>query len=397
MKKLLLAVALIISTTKAQQFPLHIEAYEQNSKTLTGTLKPLQNVYVLATGTSVGSMTDVAGKTTLTFAQIQKATPLLLEATATDMEVVNIRDLRDVALGRFAPVKIYMAPKGRVDFERAELIHMSTAALTKTHDAYIARLRQGGAEAQAAIDELKEKTSLVIQDREQAERILNEQLEATKRRLPEFAEELARVNLDFASQMYRDAYACFKRGEIDSAIVILDEAKLDAAAAIAVAQMDSIDTQIAMLDTANAQSVRTLKIQVQSSILHAQAMLGLGDTASTIQRLLAISQIAQRRLPDAVETQQVFEMVARLYQITENSDSALWAQGIAVETIAKIPLSSPAQKQEAYLAFARSCLEAKLWLPAWCYAMRAESSGQEERSFRIYAVANWYLYRFCGR
>jgi hypothetical protein len=82
---------------------------------------------------------------------------------------------------------------------------------------------------------------------------------------------------------------------------------------------------------------------------------------------------------------------------TKKPDSALWAQRIAVETIAKIPSSTPAQKQKAYLTFAQSCLNAKLWLPAWYYAMRAESNGLEKRSFLIDAVMHLYLYRFWGQ
>lgn len=78
------------------------------------------------------------------------------------------------------------------------------------------------------------------------------------------------------------------------------------------------------------------------------------------------------------------------YQSTGHLDSTLWAQRIAVETVAKIPSSTPAQKQEAYLAFARACLEAKRWLLAWYYAMRAESIGQARRSRLIDVVTHLY-------
>ena len=58
--------------------------------------------------------------------------------------------------------------------------------------------------------------------------MLKSKLEELEKQLPEFALELASVNLDFASELYLEAFEEYKKGNIAKAIAVLDEAKLDA-------------------------------------------------------------------------------------------------------------------------------------------------------------------------
>jgi tetratricopeptide (TPR) repeat protein len=153
------------------------------------------------------------------------------------------------------------------------------------------------ADTKKAIEEIRERTNRVIADRFEAEKVLREQLEATKRRLPEFAEELARVNLDFASEMYKKAYAFFKAGDIDKAIETLDEAVLDEQARIAMEQLDSLDNAMSLLDSAMAMTesqllelIKTYSLKARSHHDQHENKLAMQDYHTAIALLVRVKR-----------------------------------------------------------------------------------------------------------
>jgi len=118
---------------------------------------------------------------------------------------------------------------------------------------------------------LEDKLGKTIADRFEAEQLLNEQLVATKKRLPAFAKELALVNLDFASDMYRKAYEFFKQGEIEKAIETLDEAVLDKEAVSAFADLEILKKDINELDSIRMIERQILDTTIASIVLKSEA------------------------------------------------------------------------------------------------------------------------------
>lgn len=280
----LFGVLFLVSTwTYAQQVILRGQIFIHNSKYNTGTIKYVEKASVSA---SFGGFdnTDDRGQFTLEFVGYCEGTSVRVRVEKFNLEVVNGRDLRDVVVGRKERLKVYMAEKGHIDQAKTELEGISLQAMNARYEALILQLRQGGEQSQQIISELARKFNLEIKDRQEAEDILKNQLEATQKRIPEIALRLARVNLDFASEMYKEAYEYFKKGEIEKAIEALDEDILDV-------RRDSLVNLIQrgrniknMLDSAKDYERERLNQIIKGRLLKAktQAERGAYETALSI-------------------------------------------------------------------------------------------------------------------
>jgi tetratricopeptide (TPR) repeat protein len=209
-----------------QQIELTGSVSLHNSKYQTGEIVYVDNVYITAPFTKP-SNTDDNGSFSLDFVGLDSGTSIDVQAEKSGLEVVNSYDLQQVVLGRKLPLRIYLIDKGRLAEAQTELYQISKEALYKRKDAMIARLRQDKTESDKALRELSDYFGHEVTDRYEAEKELIARIGELERRLPEFAQTLARQNLDFASAYYIKAYEQFKAGEIENAIRILDSAKLD--------------------------------------------------------------------------------------------------------------------------------------------------------------------------
>ena len=224
----------------AQSIPLSGQVSMHNSQTKTGTIQYIENAEVSA-AYAASRATDVEGKFELIFSGAKKGTLVALSVSKPDLEVVNERDLKNVILGRKAYLKVYLAPKGELAQAQTELYAISLKAVTAKHDALIVELRKGGEEAKEAMARLEAQLNREIEHRFEAEDILREQLDAIKKRLPETTKALAQVNLDFASDLYKEAYGLFQKGEVDVAIKKLNETELEEKAQQSIANIENID------------------------------------------------------------------------------------------------------------------------------------------------------------
>ena len=93
----------------------------------------------------------------------------------------------------------------------------------------IARLRGEKAQSEVAMKELQKRFGQELKDRFAAEDLLRKKVEEQQRQLPKFAMELAKKNLDNASELYIQAYELFKEGKILEVITLLDQEKLKGA------------------------------------------------------------------------------------------------------------------------------------------------------------------------
>lgn len=222
----LILVAALGCFSFSQQIKLNGQLSIHNSKYNTGKIEYVKDVYITAPFAKPATSDD-NGQFELEFVGIDAGTPVKVQVEKEGLEVVNDYELQRVVLGRIVPLQIYLTTKGQLAIAQTELYKISKAALLAQKDALIKRLHSNEAISKAAIAELKERLGRMISDRYEAEQLLNDKVEEMEKRLPEFAQSLAVQNLDFASELYIEAYEQFKKGNVEKVIQILDDAKLD--------------------------------------------------------------------------------------------------------------------------------------------------------------------------
>ena len=224
----------------AQEIILKGRISIHNSKYKTGAIEYVQDAYINAD--SAGStQTDLNGKFRLIFQSVTPGDEVVLTVEKDQLEVVNRREVLNIILGRIAPIKIYLAPKGQLAKAQTELYEISLAMVTARYNALIKELREGGIKSEAVIKQLEKQLNREIEHRFAAEEILHKQLEEIKKRLPETVKKLAIINLDFASDTYRQAYEYYKSGEIDQAIALLNEAPLITKTSAALSRLEQTE------------------------------------------------------------------------------------------------------------------------------------------------------------
>lgn len=220
----------------SQQIKLNGQISIHNSKYNTGKIEYVKLASVTAPF-SKPATSDDNGQFELEFVGIAAGTSVKVQVEKDGLEIVNDYDLQRVILGRQLPLQIYLTAKGQLAIAQTELYNISKTALFAQKDTLIARLRANETESKAAMAELQERFGRAIADRYEAEQLLNDKVEEIEKRLPEFAQNLAAQNLDFASDLYIDAYEEFKKGNIEKVIEILGSSKLDQSYRVTIKQI----------------------------------------------------------------------------------------------------------------------------------------------------------------
>jgi hypothetical protein len=291
-----LLFCLLCCTAYTQQTTLRGEIYIHNSRYNTGTLEKVSNAFVTAPYGGANN-TDSEGRFELVFSGVNSGATVAIKVEKEGYEVVNKKELLEVVIGRVLPLKIFLAPRGEITKAQVALYNISVEALTVRHNQIIAQLKSEATESQAAIKKLETQLNRTIADRFEAEEILNQQLEATRQRLPQFAKQLATVNLDFATDMYREAYGFLKAGEIEKAIEALDEAVLDREAAVALARIIQYREDIKNLDTAYLYKEAELKEMLKHTVFNARILQEMGEEAEALSSLNDLAALLYRLTP----------------------------------------------------------------------------------------------------
>ncbi|GJM31789.1 MAG: hypothetical protein DHS20C18_07900 [Saprospiraceae bacterium] len=304
---------LLFFAGRSQQITLRGQVSIHNSQFRTGQIEYVKNAFVSAPFTTPDD-TDDLGLFHLEFVGLDAGTSVKLDLEKVGLEVINQRDLQDVIIGRKNPLKVFMAPKGELAKAQTELYQVSINALTASHDQMILRLRQEGDESKAALAEVAQKLKRSVADRFEAEKLLQEQLETIKKQLPEFAQELSIVNLDFATEMYQKAYTFFKVGEIEKAISILDETQLDLDAAVALENITQIDKDITSLEAAKINEQERLDQLIESYQLKATSFRLLFQFRKAINVYKKVIVLLEKSQPEGIALPRAHREIAILYR-----------------------------------------------------------------------------------
>lgn len=272
--KTLFTYLLFLTSTScclAQQINLTGQISIHNSRYETGEIEYVQNAFIEAPFAG-STNSDSEGLFRLIFQGIAAGETIRLAVEKAGLEIVNRKDLSEVVLGRLQPLQIYLAPKGKLAQAQVELFNISKSALLRRHNAQIALLRQANAQSDSLIQELQQKLNTEIANRFEAEELLNQQLLDVQRRLPEMAKKLSQVNLDFVSDMYREAYEYLRIGEVELAIETLDEAVLDEEARLIIERITIAQAGLDSLELAEEINLAALDTLVRSQVLQARIL-----------------------------------------------------------------------------------------------------------------------------
>ena len=315
---------LAFPAAQAQRITLEGRVSILNSEYHTGKIEYVEGALVSAPYATTEA-TNKKGIFKLEFAAVDGGNSVTVTAEKAGLEVANPAALQSVAIGRENPLLIFLAEKGQLKQAQSELLNSCRLALTARHQALIARLRREGVESRAAILELQKQFNREITGPFEGEQLLNEQREELASRLPERAEELARVNLDFASSSYRPAFEHFKLGEIEQAIETLDEAALEMQADAALASLQEWAKKGKSQQAAKEKE--SLQQVVDSYLLKAQAWLLLfhyQDALSLHQK--AASLLEKAGGEEDIELAEAYAAVALNYLLLGEDRNALHYQ-----------------------------------------------------------------------
>lgn len=260
-----------------------------NSKYDSGKTAYLANAEVEEVlGRSQATLTLSDGSFRLHLVGVRLRSGFQFSVTKESYEVVNTGQLTAIA-GQLAPVRIYMAPRGRITENKRRFYNIGKTASERALDRKIAEKRL---ELKALRTDQKGNGLKIVQMELEIADLQNRYDNISQNAL-ELAERFAKINLDDASELYQRAFRQFQNGHIDSALVVLDEVDWSA-------RVDSILME----------EVRLLgfwkRIQFNDSIITIRR-----DSLAAALRLKSMSESGLRQYSDALRTE---EMLLSLYE-----------------------------------------------------------------------------------
>ena len=307
--RLLVCFLLITATTAAQQVTLKGLVSIHNSKYNTGKIEYVPDAYITAPFTKPVN-SDVVGNFSLEFVGIDPGTAVTLTVEKSGLEVVNSYDLDKVIIQRNDPINIYLATKGQLAAAQTELYNISRKALFARKDALIAKLQNDDKEV---LKELEAFFGYEVVDKYQAVSGVIERIDALEKRLPEFAQKLARQNLDVASDLYIEAYEYFLQGEIEKVIGVLDEQTLQASYQTAINDRKKSQALDAAAKKLEQSAIDEFYQILESYELKANAYYLIFDYKNAIANFQAMERIYKEQNLDPLGHAKVLDELATSY------------------------------------------------------------------------------------
>ncbi len=307
----------------AQQIKLNGQITLHNSRYQTGSLKYVESAQVSASFTPPAS-SDIRGFFQLNFVGLEAGTNVELQVEKNKLEVVNQRELFNVTLGRKDTVRIFMSPLGELAQAQTEFYQVSLQALFKERDRLIKQLYGSQQERDNVIAKLQTNLQIEIADAEEAERVLQEQIEVLQKQLPEMATKLARVNLDYSSAIYRQAYEAFKVGNIAVASSILDREELNSAYQSALNTIKKGKELVELGESLLAEGNLQIQEIIESYWLKANSQRLLfqeGQSVRTIERIVEILEENQEVFADRLALAKIY--LGGAYVSIEEADKGI--------------------------------------------------------------------------
>lgn len=306
----------------AQQVALHGIVTEFNSKFETGKTVYITNAQVeeeYQRCTPTTTRTD--GSFDLVLVGIRERKGFKFQVWKSGYEVVNSDQLHAIA-GQKDAVRIFMAPRGKIDANRRSYYKIGYAASEKALNQKIEEKRR----ELHKINEINANNQVEINRLQQEISELYQRFNTLDQSAQELAQRFSRVNLDDASELYQQAFRHFQNGFIDSALQVLDSvnwaARVDSILAEE-AKLFALQQVIAFNDSVltlrRATMVKSLQVEIQAHLGMRQYKEALRTSELLLQLYAADTTLAQM---------EVYRQVAWLSLLAqEYSLAKLYARG----------------------------------------------------------------------
>ncbi|MCC7503922.1 MAG: hypothetical protein IT259_01420, partial [Saprospiraceae bacterium] len=219
MKNALLTLVALWACTAAfaQQTALKGIVTVQNSKFETGRLEPVTNAQVEEDyGRSQATTTEADGSFHLNLVGVPEQESFRFSVRKSGLEVVNTDQLKAVA-GQKERVSIYMARPEYVAEFRKRIYNVGKTESEKTIERKLNRLEKERAELQKNAAANADQIAALSAEIDLA----NARAKKIEQDARELAEKYQHINLDDASEQYQQAFRLFQAGELDQALILL--------------------------------------------------------------------------------------------------------------------------------------------------------------------------------
>lgn len=221
---LILAMAQTIYTQEDIKLPGVV--VEQNSKFNTGSINYLSNVQVKAPG-ATPLLSNAKGKFTLVFADKPFGNVTRIYASKKGYEVVNDEELKKAAvLGRKVPLQVVFCKEGQLYENQVAYYKIARDAVLAAHKKRIDVLQTEGKERELLLTKMETEFNQKISSVEQANQLLENQLQKAEKKATELAERFVFINLDDQNESYQLAFKAFLKNDLEEALRILNSIDL---------------------------------------------------------------------------------------------------------------------------------------------------------------------------
>jgi hypothetical protein len=228
--KIIPLICFVLSSflTTAQDFQLHGRVSILNSRVKNGPIKYIKNVKI-SNELSPTTITDYKGRFELKFIDPDPNSMINLKVEIKGYEVVNKDVLKEIQISKNSTIRIFLAKKERIEAMKKGLLKVSQTIVSARKDSIFYLLNLQAAYQDKVLEKLEGNFGQNISDEMEAKLLLNQFNQELEKELPSLVDQMVSVNLDFASDRYKNAIAFFQENKLDQAIEILDGKELDTA------------------------------------------------------------------------------------------------------------------------------------------------------------------------
>ncbi|MFK8008990.1 MAG: SH3 domain-containing protein [Saprospiraceae bacterium] len=212
--------------TNAQDFQLNGRVSILNSRVDNGPIKYVREA-IIRNDLSPDKVTDYKGRFELKFIDHDPNSMINLTVEKEGYEVVNKDILKGIQISKNPTIRIFLAKKGKVAKKEKGLLKFSQTIIFERKDSIFQLLNLMAVSKDNILEKLESNLGQKISDEMEAKLLLNRLDQDLEKELPSLIRKMASVNIDFASNRYKNAISFFQNNQLDRAIEILDEKELD--------------------------------------------------------------------------------------------------------------------------------------------------------------------------
>lgn len=248
---------------------------------------------VISISSNNATTSDYKGRFHLKLDQSQIKVPINFSIEKTGYEVVNQKMLDHYSVDRKYLLRIFLAKKGYLESQQQELFYSNQKALFNHRDQLLDILAFDNKESKEEIKRLGEQLNIKLFNRLEAEERISFEVKNVEQKLKDFSIHLASVNLDFSSDMYKQAFGFYQNGNIEKTIQILDENTLEQSLNNIIAVIEKAKEIPEKLDKVMAIRIIQLNQIKESLVLKAIALHQVFRYQDAIPILQKISKIIE--------------------------------------------------------------------------------------------------------